>query len=56
MDINLLNSFLFHPRQSTQSLTKNDILVNIDSKTKISVRLHLINSSYPSILFFHGRA
>ncbi len=54
MDINLLNSFLFHPRQSTQSLSKNDILVNIDSKTKISIRLHLIKSSYPTILFFHG--
>ncbi|MBC8255847.1 MAG: alpha/beta hydrolase [Candidatus Marinimicrobia bacterium] len=54
MDINLLNSFLFHPRSASQQKEVNDHLVEVDEGIKVGVRFHLKNTSAPSVLFFHG--
>ena len=54
MDINIINSFLFHPRKSYQKMQNNDILINIDKNVKIGIRHHMVNNISPNILFFHG--
>jgi len=54
MDINILSSFLFHPRQSYQDIDENDILIDVEDNVQVGIRLHLINKSAPTILFFHG--
>jgi len=54
MDLNILSSFLFHPRQSYQDIGENDILIDVEDSVQIGTRLHLINQSAPTILFFHG--
>ncbi len=52
--MNIINSFLFHPRQSYQKMQNNDILVNIEKDVKIGIRHHMVNKNSPNILFFHG--
>ena len=54
MDINILNSFLFHPRKAAESLGENDMLIPVNENSKVGVRLHLVNPKAPNILFFHG--
>ncbi len=54
MDINILNSFLFHPRTAPQQLRDNDHLIEVEEGIKVGVRFHLKNSSAPNVLFFHG--
>ena len=54
MDINIINTFLFHPRKSYQEMDEKDIQINVDDSVKVGIRLHLINKSFPTILFFHG--
>jgi len=54
MDINTLNSFLFHPRKSYCEKGDNDILIEIEDNVKVGIRFHLISQSSSTILFFHG--
>jgi len=54
MDLNIINSFLFHPRKSYQKMGKQDILVNLGDSVHVGIRLHLISNTAPTILFFHG--
>ena len=54
MDLNILSSFLFHPRQSYQDIGENDIQIDVEDSVQVGIRLHLINQSTPTILFFHG--
>ena len=54
MDINILNSFLFHPRKAAESLGENDMLIPVNENSKVGVRFHLVNPKAPNILFFHG--
>ena len=54
MDLNIINTFLFHPRKSYQEMDEKDIQINVDDSVKVGIRLHLINKSFPTILFFHG--
>ena len=54
MDINILNSFLFHPRKAAESLGEKDVLIPVNENSKVGVRFHLVNPKSPNILFFHG--
>ncbi len=54
MDINILSSFLFHPRKAYQDISENDILIDVEESIQVGIREHLINQSAPTILFFHG--
>ena len=54
MDLNILSSFLFHPRKSYQDIGENDILIDVEDSIQVGIREHLINQSAPTILFFHG--
>ena len=54
MDINIINSFLFHPRESYQKMDKKDSTINVDDSVQVGIRFHLINNTDPTILFFHG--
>ena len=54
MDINIINSLLFHPRKSYQEKDENDIHINIDDSVQVGARFHLISKSFPTLLFFHG--
>ena len=54
MDINIINSLLFHPRKSYQEMDENDIHINIDDSVQVGARFHLISKSFPTLLFFHG--
>ena len=54
MDINILNSFLFHPRMASHQIGANDHLIEVEEGIKVGVRFHLINTSAPNVLFFHG--
>ena len=54
MNLNIINSFLFHPRKSYQDIEKNDVLIEVEEGVKVATRLHLISQSAPTILFFHG--
>ena len=54
MDLNILSSFLFHPRKSYQDIGENDILIDVEDSIQVGIRGHLINQSAPTILFFHG--
>jgi len=54
MDINILNSFLFHPRMASQQIGDNDHLIEVEEGIKVGVRFHLINTSVSNVLFFHG--
>ena len=54
MDINILNSFLFHPRESFQEMDKKDMLIDVEDGIRVGARFHLINKFAPTILFFHG--
>jgi len=54
MDLNIINTFLFHPRKSYQDMDEKDIQINVGDSVQVGIRLHLINKSFPTILFFHG--
>jgi len=54
MNFNFLNSFLFHPRKSSQPSTEKDVLIDVDDNVKIGSRFHLSNADAPTIIFFHG--
>ena len=54
MDLNIINTFLFHPRKSYQEMDEKDIQINVGDSVHVGIRLHLINKSFPTILFFHG--
>ena len=54
MDLNILSSVLFHTRKSYQNMDEKDIQINISDSVQVGIRLHLINKSFPTILFFHG--
>ena len=54
MDLNILSSFLFHPRKSYQDIDENDMLIDVEDSVQVGARLHLINQSVPTILLFHG--
>ena len=48
MDINIINTFLFHPRKSYQEMDGKDIKINVGDSVHVGIRLHLINKSYPN--------
>ena len=52
--MDIINSFLFHPRKAIEDITSKDILINIEKNIKIGARLHMVNNFSPTILFFHG--
>ena len=54
MDLNIINSFLFHPRKSYHEMDEKDIQINVDDSVMVGARLHLVSKSAPTILFFHG--
>ena len=54
MDLNILSSFLFHPRKSHQEMDEKDIQINVNDSVKVGARFHLISKSAPTLLFFHG--
>ena len=54
MDLNIINTFLFHPRGSYQEMDEKDLQINVGDSVQVGIRLHLINKSFPTILFFHG--
>jgi len=54
MDLNIISSFLFHPRKAYQDIGENDILIDVEDSVQVGIREHLINQSAPTILFFHG--
>ena len=54
MDLNILSSFLFHPRKSHQEMDEKDIQINVNDSVKVGTRFHLISNSAPTLLFFHG--
>ena len=54
MDINIINSFLFHPRKSFQDMSEKDVQITVGDSVHVGVRFHLISKSSPTILFFHG--
>ena len=54
MDLNIINTFLFHPRKSYKEMDEKDIQINVGDSVRVGIRLHLINQSFPTILFFHG--
>jgi len=54
MDLNIINTFLFHPRKSYQEMDEKDIQINVADSVQVGIRLHLISKSFPTILFFHG--
>ena len=54
MDLNIINSFLFHPRKSYQNMGENDILIEIADSIQVGTRFHLLSQTSPTILFFHG--
>ena len=51
MDINIINTFLFHPRKSYQEMDEKDIQINVGDSVQVGIRLHLVNQSFPTILF-----
>ena len=54
MDMNILNSFLFHPRKSYQEMGEKDMLIEVAKDVQVGIRCHLKSESFPTILFFHG--
>ena len=54
MDLNILSSFLFHPRKSNQEMDKKDLQIDVEDSVQVGARLHLIDQSASTILFFHG--
>ena len=54
MNLNFINSLLFHPRKSYGEIDENDILIKLEDKVKVGIRLHMISQLSPIILFFHG--
>ena len=54
MDLNILSSFLFHPRKSYQDMDEKDIQINVGECVHLGSRFHLVSKSAPTILFFHG--
>ena len=54
MDLNIINSFLFHPRESYGEMSKNDMLIDVTDSVQVGARFHLISKSAPTMLFFHG--
>ena len=54
MDIHTLNSFLFHPRKAYGEVSPKDMLIEVEKDIKVGVRAHLVDASFPTILFFHG--
>ena len=54
MDLNIINTFLFHPRASYQEMDEKDIQINVNDSVQVGIRLHLVNQSFRTILFFHG--
>jgi len=54
MDLNILSSFLFHPRKSYQDMDEKDIHINVGDSVRVGSRFHLFSKSAPTILFFHG--
>ena len=54
MDINILNSFLFHPRKAAEPIGEKDVLIPVNENSKVGVRFHLVDPKVPNVLFFHG--
>ena len=54
MDMNIINSFLFHTRKSFQEMGDKDMLIEVAKDVKVGIRFHLIDESSPTLLFFHG--
>ncbi len=54
MDIHTINSFLFHPRKAYGEISSKDILIDVKKDVKVGLRTHLIDTSFSTILFFHG--
>jgi len=54
MDINILNSFLFHPRKANGPIGEKDVLIPVNENYKVGVRFHLVKPKALNILFFHG--
>ena len=54
MNINILNSFLFHPRKAFPQMGENDHLIEVEKGINVGARFHLNNPAAPTILFFHG--
>mgnify|MGYP000141417435 CR=1 FL=1 len=56
MDLNIINTFLFHPRKSYQEMDEKDIQINMEDSVQVGARLHLINQSAPTIFLMSSRA
>ena len=54
MDMNILNSFLFHPRKAFGERTEYDKLIEVEPGTYIGTRWHIHDTKAATILFFHG--
>ena len=54
MDLNIINTFLFHPRKSYKEMDEKDVQINMNDNIQVSSRFHLVSKSAPIILFFHG--
>ena len=52
MDLNIINTFLFHPRASYQEMDEKDLQINVGDSVQVGIRLHLINKSFPTILLY----
>ena len=52
MDLNIINSFLFHPRKSYEEMDEKDVLIEMEDNVLVGTRFHLISQSAPTILFF----
>ena len=55
-NMNIINSFLFHPRKSCQNISDKDFKINVGDNVQVGARFHLISKSVPTLLFFHGDA
>ena len=51
MDMNILNSFLFHPRKSFQEIGEKDVLIEVDKDVQVGIRCHLKSESLQNYIF-----
>tara|TARA_B110000438_G_C15805626_1_gene647163 strand:+ start:448 stop:1203 length:756 start_codon:yes stop_codon:yes gene_type:complete len=54
MNLNIINSILFHPRKAPDEMKDNDILIKVEQDIKVGIRHHIVSPLSPNILFFHG--
>ena len=50
MDLNIINSFLFHPRTYYNEMGEKDFLITVEEDVQVGARFHMISQSSPTIL------